>query len=142
MASHGILAKNTATEHHHSRRPKKYLDCDSNALEEVIANFPMRINPYFLNLIQYPGDPIWRQAVPHPDEIRDYICECDPLGEENLSPVRNLVHKYPDRALFLVAKSCAMYSFLHEKTNGRHKKWPSACRVSMKDIHTCSNIRK
>ncbi|MFW2366764.1 MAG: KamA family radical SAM protein [Desulforhopalus sp.] len=88
---------------------KKYLDCDSNALEEVIANFPMRINPYFLNLIQYPGDPIWRQAVPHPDEIRDYVCECDPLGEESLSPVPNLVHKYPDRVLFLVANSCAMY---------------------------------
>lgn len=88
---------------------KEYLDCDSNALEEVIANFPMRINPYFLKLIQFPGDPIWRQAVPDPVEIKDSVCEKDPLGEENLSPVPNLVHKYPDRVLFLVASSCAMY---------------------------------
>jgi lysine 2,3-aminomutase len=33
----------------------------------------------------------------------------DPLNEENLSPVSNLVHKYPDRALFLVHNQCAVY---------------------------------
>jgi len=85
------------------------LDCDSNALVKVIANFPMRINPYFLNLIQSPGDPIWRQAVPDRAEIRDTIGDADPLDEENLSPVPNLVHKYPDRVLFLVSSKCAMY---------------------------------
>ena len=88
---------------------QKYLDCDSNALPDVIANFPMRINPYFLNLIQHPGDPIWKQAVPDIAEINDGICESDPLDEENLSPIPNLVHKYPDRVLFLVSNQCAMY---------------------------------
>jgi lysine 2,3-aminomutase len=88
---------------------KEYLDCDSTALEEVIANFPMRINPYFLKLIESPGDPMWRQAVPDPAEINDTVCLHDPLDEENLSPVPYLVHKYPDRVLFLVARSCAMY---------------------------------
>ena len=29
---------------------KGQLDCDHNALGQVIANFPMRINPYFANL--------------------------------------------------------------------------------------------
>lgn len=33
----------------------------------------------------------------------------DPLAEEDLSPVTNLVHKYPDRVLFLVSNQCAMY---------------------------------
>ncbi len=88
---------------------QKHLDCDSNALSAVIANFPVRINPYFLKLIQYPGDPIWKQAVPDVAEIDDRICEIDPLDEENLSPVPNLVHKYPDRVLFLVSNKCAMY---------------------------------
>ncbi len=88
---------------------QKHLDCDSNALLDVIANFPMRINPYFLNLIQHPGDPIWKQAVPDIAEINDGICEIDPLDEENLSPIPNLVHKYPDRVLFLVSNQCAMY---------------------------------
>jgi lysine 2,3-aminomutase len=88
---------------------QEHLDCDSNALLDVIANFPMRINPYFLKLIQHPGDPIWKQAVPDIAEIHDGICELDPLDEENLSPVPNLVHKYPDRVLFLVSNQCAMY---------------------------------
>ncbi len=88
---------------------KKYLNCDNNALEDVIANFPMRINPYFLNLITSSGDPLWKQAVPDPLEITDSVCIPDPLDEDNLSPVPNLVHKYPDRALFLVTNQCAMY---------------------------------
>lgn len=88
---------------------QEHLDCDSNALPEVIANFPMRINPYFLKLIQSPGDPIWKQAVPDISELNDQVCEDDPLDEENLSPVPNLVHKYPDRVLFLVSNECAMY---------------------------------
>jgi len=33
----------------------------------------------------------------------------DPLAEEALSPVPLLVHKYPDRVLFLVSNQCAMY---------------------------------
>ncbi len=88
---------------------QEHLDCDSNALRDVIANFPMRINPYFLKLIHHAGDPIWKQAVPDPAEIHDGVCETDPLDEENLSPVPNLVHKYPDRVLFLVSHQCAMY---------------------------------
>lgn len=88
---------------------QEHLDCDSNALREVIANFPMRINPYFLKLMQFPGDPMWKQAVPDVAEINDGVCEEDPLDEENLSPVPNLVHKYPDRVLFLVSNKCAMY---------------------------------
>jgi lysine 2,3-aminomutase len=88
---------------------RKRLDCNNTALEEVIANFPMRINPYFLNLIRTPNDPLWKQAVPDPAELEDNICIEDPLEEENLSPVPNLVHRYPDRALFLVTNQCAMY---------------------------------
>ena len=88
---------------------QKHLDCNNTALEEVIANFPMRINPYFLNLIKTPHDPLWKQAVPDLAELEDAVCLEDPLGEENLSPVPNLVHRYPDRALFLVTNQCAMY---------------------------------
>ncbi|MGB3212564.1 MAG: KamA family radical SAM protein [Desulforhopalus sp.] len=88
---------------------REHLDCDSNALVDVIANFPMRINPYFLKLIEHPGDPIWKQVIPDIAEVNDNVCQQDPLNEENLSPVPNLVHKYPDRVLFLVSSECAMY---------------------------------
>jgi len=87
----------------------RYFDFDNTALEGTCASFPMRINSYYLSLIQSVNDPIWKQAVPDPLELADYICMNDPLAEESLSPVPNLVHKYPDRALLLVASECAMY---------------------------------
>jgi len=92
-----------------TRELHRQLDCDVNVLQDVIANFPMRINPYFLNLIEYPGDPIWKQCVPDVLEINDTVCVPDPLGEENLSPIPNLVHKYPNRVLLLTSNQCAMY---------------------------------
>jgi lysine 2,3-aminomutase len=82
---------------------------DSRPLEAVADRYPMRVNPYYLSLIQTVGDPIWRQAVPAEDELRDRVCPADPLDEENQSPVPNLVHRYPDRVLFLVSPECAMY---------------------------------
>jgi len=88
---------------------KKHLGCDNSAIRDVTERYPVRINPYYLQLIQSPGDPIWRQAVPDPAELQDNICLSDPLGEEALSVVPNLVHKYPDRALLLVTGQCAMY---------------------------------
>lgn len=80
-----------------------------DVLQDVIANFPMRINPYFFNLVEYPGDPIWKQCIPDILETHDSVCIADPLGEEELSPVPNLVHKYPNRVLLLVSNQCAMY---------------------------------
>lgn len=88
---------------------RKHLRCDNTALKDVIAHFPLRINPYFLQLIRFPGDPLWLQAVPDSAELNDSVCIADPLGEEALSPTSNLVHKYPDRALFLISHQCAMY---------------------------------
>ncbi len=80
-----------------------------DGMEKAAAAFPMRINPYYLSLINTIGDPLWRQAVPTHAELTDKVCVADPLGEENLSPVVNLIHKYPDRVLFLVNSQCAMY---------------------------------
>jgi lysine 2,3-aminomutase len=80
----------------------------SGRLQQVTATYPMRVNPYYLGLIREHGDPLWRQAIPDVLEIEDTVCMEDPLAEEELSPVPNLVHKYPDRALFLVSSQCAM----------------------------------
>lgn len=82
---------------------------DPRPLEAVAERYPMRVTPYYLDLIQAVGDPIWRQAVPAVDELHDHVCPADPLEEENQSPVANLIHRYPDRALFLVCSECAMY---------------------------------
>ena len=82
---------------------------DPRPLEGVVERYPMRVNPYYLSLIREVNDPIWRQAVPAEEELQDGICPADPLEEENQSPVPNLVHRYPDRVLFLVCAECAMY---------------------------------
>jgi len=85
------------------------LGLDPAPLATVCERFPMRINPYYLRLLKEHGAPLFRQAVPDLRELTDTTCFDDPLDEENLSPVPNLVHKYPDRALFLVTSRCAMY---------------------------------
>jgi lysine 2,3-aminomutase len=82
---------------------------DPAPLEAVAERYPMRVNHYYLGLIKQVGDPIWRQAVPDEQELHDAVCIADPLEEENQSPVPNLVHRYPDRVLFLVSSECAMY---------------------------------
>ena len=83
--------------------------CNQAELEQVADIYPVRINPYYLNLIKEHGSPLYKQAVPDIAELAMSGGMADPLNEENLSPVANLVHKYPDRALFLVSRECAMY---------------------------------
>jgi len=78
-------------------------------LAEVIARYPLRINPYYLKLIEEHGAPLAKQAIPDIAELNDPLGLADPLAEEKLTVVPNLVHKYPDRALLLVHHQCAMY---------------------------------
>ncbi len=82
---------------------------DPRPLEEVAERYPMRVNPYYLGLIREVGDPIWRQCVPDPRELSDAGGMADPLAEESLSPAPAVVHRYPDRVLFLVSGACAVY---------------------------------
>jgi len=78
-------------------------------LEAVHAIYPLRISSYYLDLIKEHGLPLFRQVVPDLQELDDSSGLEDPLDEENLSPVPNLVHKFRDRALFLVCNECATY---------------------------------
>ena len=72
----------------------------------------LAITPYFFNLID-PADencPIRRQVVPRLEETHTASWEMsDPCGEDSHSPVPGLVHRYPDRVLFLVTDRCASY---------------------------------
>jgi lysine 2,3-aminomutase len=92
-----------------SRDLASVLRIDEAEVAKVIARYPMRINPYYLDLIKEKGDPFYLQAVPDIREITDQDGYEDPLDEEGLSPVPGLTHKYPDRVLFLVSSRCAMY---------------------------------
>ena len=72
----------------------------------------LAITPYFFNLID-PADeqcPIRRQVIPRVEETHTAPWEMsDPCGEDSHSPVPGLVHRYPDRVLFLVTDRCAAY---------------------------------
>lgn len=83
-----------------------------DALQSNSHQFPFSITPYYLSLIDLNdvNDPIRKAVVPRVDEKVFTVGEStDPLKEENSSPVKSLVHRYPDRALFLVTDFCSVY---------------------------------
>jgi len=86
---------------------------DISALKPVVKKYHMRITPYYLSLVQNPfnsQDPIRKQCVPSLEELYDTEEDTlDPLGEEKTSPIPCLVHRYPDRVLFVVTGRCFMY---------------------------------
>jgi lysine 2,3-aminomutase len=72
----------------------------------------MSITPHFFNLIDRdnPDCPIRRQVIPRIEEGWNAPEELsDPCGEDSHMPVPGLVHRYPDRVLFLVTDRCASY---------------------------------
>ncbi len=76
------------------------------------SKLALGITPHFFNLIdrQDPHCPIRRQVVPRLEETRIAPGEMsDPCGEDAHMPVPGLVHRYPDRVLFLVTDRCASY---------------------------------
>ena len=82
---------------------------DVEGLKPAFDNFQMRITPAALNLIKEVGDPMWNQYVPTVQELDIVDGVIDSLDEDGDSPVPNITHRYPDRALFLVSPVCASY---------------------------------
>ncbi len=95
---------------------------DAGPLEAVVREHPFRLSGHFERLIHRIGDPVWRQFVPDVRELSDLSGLEDPLAEENLSPVPNLVHRYPNRVLWLVSNRCAV----HCRFCTRKRKWRGA----------------
>jgi len=82
---------------------------DIERLKQAAENFEFRISPAMVDLIREPGDPIWLQYVPTVQELEVEDGIVDSLAEDAHSPVPNITHRYPDRALFLVSPVCASY---------------------------------
>ncbi len=61
-------------------------------------------------LIETPDDPIGRQFIPDVSELTTAAFErTDPIGDDALSPVKGVVHRYPDRALLKPLLICPVY---------------------------------
>jgi lysine 2,3-aminomutase len=82
------------------------------ALEKTPSRLPVGITPYFMSLVSRddPEDPLRRTVVPTAAEFITTPEEADdPLGEDAMSPVPGLVHRYPDRVLLLVLDFCSTF---------------------------------
>ncbi len=87
-------------------------DSERQAMMQPSGSLPVAITPYYASLIDAddPTSPLRRSVVPVVDEcLHTKGEEEDPLCEDADSPVPGIVHRYPDRVLFLVTDLCATY---------------------------------
>ncbi len=76
------------------------------------VTLPLSITPYYLSLLDPydPLQPLRRCVIPTMAEtVHSHGESLDPLDESGDSPVPGLVHRYPDRVLFLVTGFCSTY---------------------------------
>lgn len=80
------------------------------AIEAVATRYAIALTPAMRALIEAPDDPIARQFIPSPEELTTAAHEHpDPIGDDRLSPVKGVVHRYPDRALLKPLLICPVY---------------------------------
>lgn len=103
---------------------------DKELADRLNKLFHIRINPYYLSLIRYPGDPIWLQCIPDSKELEEDGFPEDPLAEDSHSPVPSIVHRYPDRVLFLTTSQCSMYC----RFCTRKRKVGDSTKINMKYV--------
>lgn len=75
-------------------------------------NLPFAITPYYLSLMNPAdaNDPLRKTVIPQLAEFEATPQEVDdPCGEDGDMVVPGLVHRYPDRVLFLVNETCSVY---------------------------------
>lgn len=85
---------------------------ERSTVERVGGRLPLGITPYYASLIDPidASDPLRRTMIPVGGELLRTRGEADdPLGEENDAVEGGIVHRYPDRVLFLVTNFCATY---------------------------------
>lgn len=99
----------------------RFTQADTEDIRRVSERYPFKISRHYSNLIRCKEDPVWRQAVPDALELEDPSGLEDPLAEEAHSPVPNLVHRYPNRVLWIVTHECAT----HCRFCTRKRRWTS-----------------
>jgi lysine 2,3-aminomutase len=79
-------------------------------IEATQERYAVAISPAMRALIQAPDDPIGRQFIPDIAELVTAANErADPIGDDALSPVKGVVHRYADRALLKPLLICPVY---------------------------------
>ena len=87
-------------------------ESERRAIQDAGSMLPVGVTPYYFSLLdpKDPLQPLRRTVVPVVDEFLRSAGEADdPLSEDLYSPVSSIVHRYPDRVLFLVHDHCSTY---------------------------------
>lgn len=81
-----------------------------DGLEPVASSYDIGVSAEMLRQIKAANDPVGLQFIPSLNELNVLDDELDdPIADEAYSPVRGIVHRYPDRVLFKVSNVCAVY---------------------------------
>lgn len=85
---------------------------EAKELKDVAQRYAISAPRHLIDLVDKAAenDPIALQIVPSVKELITTDDErVDPIGDHTHSPVKGLVHRYPDRVLLKVHSACAMY---------------------------------
>lgn len=89
---------------------KKYFILNEEENDGFIKNnFAIQSTPYYAQIAC--SHPTLRKII-LPDKKENKkgrLALKDPLGEENHSPLKHLIHRYPDRVVFLITDLCPIY---------------------------------
>ncbi|MFD1747142.1 lysine-2,3-aminomutase-like protein [Rhizobium helianthi] len=84
----------------------------ASAIDAVAERYAIAVTPAIANLIDPadPQDPLSLQFVPSAEELVTTPEERnDPIGDAAHSPVKGIVHRYPDRVLLKAVHVCPVY---------------------------------
>ena len=80
------------------------------ALEAVAQRYSIAVTPTMAALIAEHGAPIARQYIPDAGELITAPHELeDPTADAPFTPIKGVVHRYPDRALLKPLLACPVY---------------------------------
>lgn len=84
---------------------------EKEVFEKGDSVFNIRTTPYYASLTKpVAADPIRRILMPSLKELTPGAQSMlDPLGEKKNNPTPRIIHRYPDRVLFLVTDICSVY---------------------------------
>jgi len=93
---------------------EKYFRLDKDeksGFKQSNNKFNIQVTPYYASLAKdFPEDPIRKIFMPTAVESNDLTqTHFDPLGERKNNPAPRIIHRYPDRVLFLVTDTCSVY---------------------------------
>ena len=83
------------------------------AIEAVARRYAVGVSPDSIEAMKSLdpiADPVARQYIPQLQELQITPQESpDPIGDDAHSPVKGIIHRYPERVLFSPVNVCAVY---------------------------------